>query len=202
MLLLSPLLARVSPASLQALRKRKPTASIAAPCSSPSVGCSPSRVTVPTQTTSTPLCSASKNPSFIIFSSGNAAGKYQRHPCGLHWLRKEVLALEETPNYLAAVRVKLNNPGMGKAGLRVCVCVCVSVCVCISRRGRKHLPRGGRGKQNPRTKSIARGCPAGRRVLKNEKKPGMSWQTPGQGYGQTSSAHSSGPVRLPEPAVG
>lgn len=33
------------------------------------------------------------------------------------WLRKEALAVEETPNYLAAVKVKLNNPGMGKAGL-------------------------------------------------------------------------------------
>lgn len=33
------------------------------------------------------------------------------------WLRKEALAVEETPNYLPAVRVKLNNPGVGKAGL-------------------------------------------------------------------------------------
>lgn len=51
---------------------------------------------------------------FFNYYFGNPAGKHQRHPCGPPWLQREALAVEETPNYLAAVRVKPANPRPGK----------------------------------------------------------------------------------------
>lgn len=81
------------------------------------------------------------------------------------WLRKEALAVAETPNYLAAVKVKLNNPGMGKAGLW--------------ERHKNHLPQG---EEHPRE---AEQSPGG--------SPGMkgSRDVLGQGWAE-SSAHPSG----------
>lgn len=113
---------------------------------------------------------ASKTPSF---SSWQCC-------CGLHWLRKEVLALEETPNYLAAVKFKLNNPRMGKAG-----------------EAKSIFPEAVEERTTRQANILHEAVPGGIQASKNEKKPGMSWQTPGQGRGQTSSAHSSAPVSSP-----
>lgn len=73
--------------------------------------------------------------------------------------------MEETPDYLAAVRVKLNNPGVGKAGLR--------------ERHKNIFPRGStRQGANAAPGAARRDCP-GFPGMKG--KPGMSWQTPGAG---------------------
>lgn len=123
------------------------------------------------------------NPTFIIFPAGKAAGKHQRHPCGLAWLREAALAVEETPDYLAAVKVKLSNPGVGREGWAL-------------GEARKHLPQAAEGST---THGAAPGCPAGLSGF-----PGMkgSRGCPGRRRGragQTSAAHPSAPVRLPEP---
>lgn len=91
--------------------------------------------------------------------------------------------MEETPDYLAAVKVKLSNPGVGREGWAL-------------GEARKHLPQAAEGST---THGAAPGCPAGLSGF-----PGMkgSWGCPGRRRGragQTSAAHPSAPVRLPEP---
>lgn len=91
--------------------------------------------------------------------------------------------MEETPDYLAAVKVKLSNPGVGREGWAL-------------GEARKHLPQAAEGST---THGAAPGCPAGLSGF-----PGMkgSRGCPGRRRGragQTSAAHPSAPVRLPEP---
>lgn len=96
----------------------------------------------------TPLCSSQTPPFFF-----SCCREISEAPA---WLKKGGTGRgKETPNYLTAVKVKLNNPGMGKAGL--------------CERHKKHLPQGQQQ--------------AGSRCQQREE-PGMSWQTPGAGLGR------------------